>query len=220
MKRISIAFLSAAAMAFANWQLNGLFAIDKGFPISASAPFNNSLTGNGLDFADLVAGRVDAISTDDAILLGFAAEDPRFTVTGNPFHTEPYGVGLPKGDNRPRVAASCVPSAYPSATSTVFFASGKSWTQITRHRAHATKRSLRSLPKRINPMISTSYSVDGLSWSQDRSIGAGTTGNTRKRLVWLQQGHMRNWRIQRFRGDSQAHISFARLEAQLEPLAY
>ena len=72
----------------------------------------------------------------------------------------------------------------------------------------------------INPMISTSYSVDGLSWSQDRSIGAGTTGNTRKRLVWLQQGHMRNWRIQRFRGDSQAHISFARLEAQLEPLAY
>lgn len=53
-------------------------------------------------FADLVVGRVDAISTDDAILLGFAAEDPRFTVTGNPFHTEPYGVGLPKGDDRLR----------------------------------------------------------------------------------------------------------------------
>jgi len=31
---------------------------------------------------------------------------------------------------------------------------------------------------------------------------------------------MGNWRIQRFRGDSQAHLSFARLEAQLEPLAY
>jgi len=31
---------------------------------------------------------------------------------------------------------------------------------------------------------------------------------------------MRNWRIQRFRGDSQAHISLVRLEAQIEALAY
>ena len=72
----------------------------------------------------------------------------------------------------------------------------------------------------IDPIITTSYSLDGQSWSQDRPIRAGTTGNTKKRLVWFQQGHMRNWRIQRFRGDTQAHLSFARLEAQLEPLAY
>lgn len=71
-----------------------------------------------------------------------------------------------------------------------------------------------------DPIISTSYSVDGQSWSQDRPIRVGTTGNTRKRLVWFQQGHMRNWRIQRFRGDTQAHLSFARLEAQIEGLAY
>lgn len=71
----------------------------------------------------------------------------------------------------------------------------------------------------VDPMISTSYSVDGQAWSQDRSIRAGTTGS-RKRLAWFQQGHMRNWRIQRFRGDSQAHLSFIRLEAQIEPLAY
>jgi hypothetical protein len=31
---------------------------------------------------------------------------------------------------------------------------------------------------------------------------------------------MRNWRIQRFRGDSDAHVSYVRLEAQIEPLAY
>jgi len=61
--------------------------------------------------------------------------------------------------------------------------------------------------------------VDGQAWSQDRIIRAGTTGS-RKRLAWFQQGHMRNWRIQRFRGDSQAHLSFIRLEAQIEPLAY
>jgi hypothetical protein len=71
-----------------------------------------------------------------------------------------------------------------------------------------------------NPQISTSYSLDGKSWSQDRSISVGTTGNSKKRLAWFQQGHMRNWRIQRFRGDSDAHVSFIRLEAQIEPLAF
>ncbi len=71
-----------------------------------------------------------------------------------------------------------------------------------------------------NPQISTSYSLDGQSWSQDRSITVGTTGNTAKRLAWFQQGHMRNWRIQRFRGDSDAHVSFVRLEAQIEALAF
>jgi hypothetical protein len=71
-----------------------------------------------------------------------------------------------------------------------------------------------------SPQISTSYSVNGLAWSQDRSISVGTTGNTAKRLAWFQQGHMRNWRIQRFRGDSDAHISFVRLEAQIEALGY
>ena len=72
----------------------------------------------------------------------------------------------------------------------------------------------------IDPQISTSYSLDGLSWSQDRYIRVGTIGNTKKRLAWFQQGSMRNWRIQRFRGDSDSHIAFARLEAQIEGLAY
>jgi len=69
-----------------------------------------------------------------------------------------------------------------------------------------------------DPIISTSYSVDGQSWSQDRPIRVGTIGNTRKRLVWFQQGHMRNWRVQRFRGTSDAHLTFMRLEAQVEAL--
>jgi hypothetical protein len=81
-----------------------------------------------------------------------------------------------------------------------------------------------SLPGRvalgINPTISTSYSVDGISWSQDKYISVGTTGNTGKRLVWFQQGIMKSWRVQRFRGDTQAHVSFVRLEAKIEPLAY
>lgn len=81
-----------------------------------------------------------------------------------------------------------------------------------------------ALPGRValglNAYINTSYSVDGTSWSQDIPISAGKTGDVNKRLTWFRQGHMRNWRIQRFRGDSQAHISFSLLQAQIEPLAY
>lgn len=72
----------------------------------------------------------------------------------------------------------------------------------------------------LNPVITTSYSIDGMSYSQEKPLRVGTTGNTRKRLAWFQQGHMRNWRIQRFKGDSQSHLSLLRLEAQIEPLAY
>ena len=72
----------------------------------------------------------------------------------------------------------------------------------------------------INPMITTSYSLDGRTWSQDKAIYAGSTGGTMKRLVWFQQGISRNMRMQRFRGDSQAHVSFLRLEAQIEPLVF
>lgn len=71
-----------------------------------------------------------------------------------------------------------------------------------------------------SPKISTSYTVDGKSYSQEKFISVGTIGNTIKRIAWFQQGHMRNWRIQRFMGDSDAHISYVRLEAKLEPLAY
>lgn len=70
------------------------------------------------------------------------------------------------------------------------------------------------------PRISSSYSVDGETWSQDKFIRAGQIGDRAKRIVWLQQGVMRNWRVQRFMGTSDAHISVARLEAQVEPLAY
>ena len=72
----------------------------------------------------------------------------------------------------------------------------------------------------IDPQISTSYSVDGLTYSQEKFIKVGTIGNTAKRLAWFQQGHMRNFRIQKFRGDSDSHVSFVRLEAKIEGLAY
>jgi polar amino acid transport system substrate-binding protein len=50
------------------------------------------------DFTDcLVAfqnGEVDAISTDDAILAGLAAQDPYAKIVGDRFSDEPYGLGI------------------------------------------------------------------------------------------------------------------------------
>jgi len=71
----------------------------------------------------------------------------------------------------------------------------------------------------VSPTISTQYSLDGLTWSQEKSISAGEYGDRSKRLTWFLQGDMRNWRIQRFKGTSDSMLSIARLEANIEPLA-
>ena len=44
---------------------------------------------------------VDALTTDDTILAGFAAQPEyagKFKVVGKPFSEEKYGIGLKKGD--------------------------------------------------------------------------------------------------------------------------
>ncbi len=47
----------------------------------------------------LKSGTVDAVTTDQAILLGFASQEPdKLKVVGEPFTTEKYGIGLPLGD--------------------------------------------------------------------------------------------------------------------------
>jgi glutamate transport system substrate-binding protein len=49
----------------------------------------------------LVGGTVDAVTTDNVILAGFAAQPQyagKLKVVGKPFSTEKYGVGLKKGD--------------------------------------------------------------------------------------------------------------------------
>ena len=45
-------------------------------------------------------GQVDAVTTDQAILIGYAAQQPdELKVVGEPFSVEQYGVGLPLGDD-------------------------------------------------------------------------------------------------------------------------
>jgi glutamate transport system substrate-binding protein len=50
----------------------------------------------------LAGNQVDAVTTDDIILAGYAAQDQyagKFKVVGKPFSTEPYGIGLAKDDS-------------------------------------------------------------------------------------------------------------------------
>ncbi|MGW1189357.1 glutamate ABC transporter substrate-binding protein [Streptomyces sp. NPDC002559] len=54
---------------------------------------------------NLLTYQVDAVTTDDAILLGFAAKAPdEMKVVGKPFSEEPYGIGVPRNDNALRFA--------------------------------------------------------------------------------------------------------------------
>ncbi|MBP2436121.1 glutamate ABC transporter substrate-binding protein [Microbacterium amylolyticum] len=47
----------------------------------------------------LRTGQVDAVTTDEAILIGYAAVEPdSFKVVGEPFSEERYGIGLPNND--------------------------------------------------------------------------------------------------------------------------
>ncbi|MGW3113476.1 glutamate ABC transporter substrate-binding protein [Streptomyces sp. NPDC001091] len=54
---------------------------------------------------NLLTYQVDAVTTDDAILIGYAAKAPdELKVVGKPFSKEPYGIGVPRDDNALRFA--------------------------------------------------------------------------------------------------------------------
>ncbi|MEU8569807.1 glutamate ABC transporter substrate-binding protein [Streptomyces pathocidini] len=54
---------------------------------------------------NLLTLQVDAVTTDDTILLGYAAKVPdELKVAGKPFSQEPYGIGVPRSDNALRFA--------------------------------------------------------------------------------------------------------------------
>ena len=68
----------------------------------------------------LINKQVDAVTTDQAILIGYAAQDPEeLKVVGEPFTTEKYGVGLAKGD-----------TAFQTFVNTMFTDGGTTWKAI------------------------------------------------------------------------------------------
>lgn len=68
------------------------------------------------------------------------------------------------------------------------------------------------------PTIWTSYSSDGVTWSLEQPRTNLAQGERLRKVSWLQQGFLKQWRVQKFRGFSDAMLSVARLEARLEPL--
>ncbi|QFZ23647.1 glutamate ABC transporter substrate-binding protein [Saccharothrix syringae] len=55
----------------------------------------------------LLAGNVDAVTTDEVILAGYVAENPELLkLVGEPFTTERYGIGLAKDDAEGRAAVN------------------------------------------------------------------------------------------------------------------
>jgi glutamate transport system substrate-binding protein len=57
--------------------------------------------------SQLIDKKVDAVTTDDAILKGYAAQNPaRLKVIGKPFSVEKYGIGLPRDDKAFRTAVN------------------------------------------------------------------------------------------------------------------
>ena len=61
---------------------------------ASSKPVPVGLTDQTDCLVQLELGKVDAISTDDVILAGLAAQDPNVKVVGPRFATLPYGIGI------------------------------------------------------------------------------------------------------------------------------
>lgn len=62
----------------------------------AATPVQAATYGQCMD--KLAANQLDAVSTDDVILAGFATGRERFRIVNAPFTDEKYGVGIKKGD--------------------------------------------------------------------------------------------------------------------------
>ena len=69
-----------------------------------------------------------------------------------------------------------------------------------------------------DPVIFSSYTKDGVTWSDEKLVSTGKTGEYNKRMVWRRLGASRLYRGIRFRGADTNIIAFARLEAEIEAL--
>ncbi|MCH1883590.1 glutamate ABC transporter substrate-binding protein [Agrococcus sp. ARC_14] len=69
----------------------------------------------------LINDQLDAVTTDQAILIGYAAQDPeQLQVVGEPFTEERYGIGLPKGDDALREHINALLEANPDIWQAIY----------------------------------------------------------------------------------------------------
>jgi glutamate transport system substrate-binding protein len=87
----------------------------------------------------LAGGQVDAVTTDDIILAGYAAQEQyagKFKVVGKPFSTEPYGIGVKKADTagcnkiNDILKAAATDGSYKAAWDSTLGKSGKAATEL------------------------------------------------------------------------------------------
>jgi hypothetical protein len=70
----------------------------------------------------------------------------------------------------------------------------------------------------LNPTVFASVTRDGATWSVERAISMGAFGERRKRVQWRPKLRFSNYVGFRFRGSNTSIASWARLEADIEPL--
>jgi hypothetical protein len=93
------------------------------------------------------------------------------------------------------------------------FSTAVNWAETGGAIVHGLELQVLAPSKNGKQKIASSYTTDGVNWSQDRYA----TEHLR-RMAWHTQGFMHGWRAYRFRGTSDAGLSFSRLDAKVEQL--
>lgn len=69
-----------------------------------------------------------------------------------------------------------------------------------------------------NPVVLTSMSTDGSTFGTEFPSRLGKQGERSIRVSWMNAGNIEQFRVQKFRGFSDSHASFTRLNVRLEAL--
>ena len=73
-------------------------------------------------------------------------------------------------------------------------------------------------PLGADPRIFMSWTIDGVSWSQERAVTAGRAGERSVRLQWRPNIRFNQWIGLRFREADDGMVPYARLDAAIQPL--
>ncbi len=73
-------------------------------------------------------------------------------------------------------------------------------------------------PLGADPRIFMSWTIDGVTWSQERAVTAGRAGERAVRMQWRPNVRFNQWIGLRFREADDGMVPYARLDAAIQPL--
>lgn len=73
-------------------------------------------------------------------------------------------------------------------------------------------------PLGSEPRTFLSWTIDGVTWSQERAISTGRAGEKSVRMQWRPNVRFNQWIGLRFRGADEGRAAFARLDVAVQPL--